>query len=361
MANPTRVLVVDDSAFARKVLRESLSAAGLDVVGIARDGLEALELINELKPDVITLDLVMPNLDGLGVLKALVGKASPRVVVVSLSDADSALGIAALQEGAFDVVSKPTALAVAQLYEICDRLVAVVKAAAAAGPKRVAQPRAAPTPLEAPHTACKLLVIGASTGGPHALTELLSALPKDLPVPVAIVLHMPPGYTHALAARLDETCALEVLEASEGLEVEVGRVIIARAGLHLRVAREGDLIRCRLDAAPIDSLHRPAVDVLFESAAAVAGAATLGVVLTGMGDDGLIGSRAICAAGGKVLTESESSCVVYGMPRVVVEAGLSSAQPTLERMSEAIIGFLARGTAEHGESRRRTQSGAGSR
>ncbi|MHB8872904.1 MAG: chemotaxis-specific protein-glutamate methyltransferase CheB [Myxococcaceae bacterium] len=337
---PPRVLVIDDSAFVRKVVRECLTAAGIEVVGVARDGLEALEMIAELAPDVITLDLVMPNLDGLGVLNALAGKPAPRVVVVSTCEDDSLLGVEALQEGGFDVVRKPTALAINQLYEIGDPLVAAVRAAALAIPRTRANAAPVPAKLPALGTTRELLVVGASTGGPQALTRMVSMLPANFPVPIAVVLHIPQGYTAALAKRLDDTSALEVVEAAEGGVLQAGRVVIARAGHHLKLAREGGLLRCRLDLLPLESQHRPSVDVLFESAAQVVGAATLGVVLTGMGGDGLLGARAIHAVGGSILTEAASSCVVYGMPRVVVEAGLSAGEAPIERMVDEIIRFL---------------------
>ncbi len=333
-----KVLVIDDSAFARKVLRECLTADGLDVVGIAHDGLEALELIETLKPDVVTLDLVMPNLDGLGVLRALAGRESPKVVVVSMSDSDTQLGIAALQAGAFEVVHKPTALAISELYEISARLVEVVRAAADAKP-RVAK-LAVPVPLSTLTSQRELLVIGTSTGGPQALTQLVSELPASFPLPIAIVLHIPPGYTAALSERLNQICALEVVEASEGLVLQKGRVVVAKAGRHLKLARRDGQLICNLDLYPLDSPHRPSVDCLFKSAAEVVRDGTVGVVLTGMGDDGLIGSTAIRAAGGVVLTEAASSCVIYGMPRVVKEAGLSNAEVPLDRMVTEVIRFL---------------------
>jgi two-component system chemotaxis response regulator CheB len=334
------VLVVDDSAFARKVVRECLTAAGLDVVGIAHDGLEALEKIDEFKPDVITLDLMMPNLDGIGVLNALAGKVSPRVVVVSTSDADSSLGISALHEGGFEVVHKPTVLAVAELYEIGQKLVEAVEAAASSIPRAATTGWPRPVTLATQNTTRRLLVVGTSTGGPQALTRLVSTLPVNFPVPVAVVLHIPAGYTAAIAKRLDNTTQLEVLEAAEGLELRPGRVVIARGGHHLKIVRRDGVMRCSLDLAPLGTQHRPAVDVLFQSAAEVAGSGALGVVLTGMGSDGLLGARAIRDAGGSVLTESASSCVVYGMPRVVVEAGLSAGSAPIERMAEEIVRFL---------------------
>jgi two-component system chemotaxis response regulator CheB len=351
--NPIRVLVVDDSAFTRKVLRESLERApGIEVVGIARDGLEALEKIAELAPDVMTLDLVMPGLDGLGVLQALQGPGAPRAVVVSVSDADSELGIAALQAGAVDLVHKPTSLATAKLYELSTELVAKVRAAAAARP--LAPATATPTPL-APTTGTDramprpaapgssgigLVVIGTSTGGPQALTRLLPALPADFPVPIAIALHIPFGYTEALARRLDGISAIRVVEASEGLSLAPGVAVLAPGGMHMRVQRSGEQgskgLVVHLDVNPLTALYRPSVDVLFESAARAMGGRVLGVVLTGMGDDGLVGARAICIAGGRVVNEAESSCVIYGMPRVVREAGLSTAEAPLEHLPALI-------------------------
>ena len=335
-----RVLVVDDSAFARKVVREVLTRAGMEVVGIARDGLEALEKIAEFKPDVVTLDLVMPNLDGLGVLAALPREHPPRVVVVSMAGEDSALGIAALHAGAVELVRKPTAMAVEKLYEIAAELIASVKIAAAARSPGSAQPSLAAVP-SAVRTATarkSILVIGASTGGPQALTRLIKALPASFPLPVALVLHLPVGYTQAFADRLDDECALEVLEASPGLELKAGRVVVGRAGMHLKLFREeGGMLRALLDAQPANSAHRPSVNALFESAAQICGAGVLGVVLTGMGDDGTAGARIIHAAGGELLTESERSCVVYGMPRCVDEAGLSARSLDLDGMAAEIL------------------------
>lgn len=344
-APPIRVLVVDDSAFARKVLRQVLSAAaGIEVVDTARDGLDALEKIEALRPDVITLDLVMPGLDGLGVLRSLAGHASPpRAVVVSSAGEESALAITALQSGAVELVHKPTALASERLYELGGELVAKVRTAAAAT-VRTSEGAPAPEP-EAPQPppaeVKRLVVVGTSTGGPQALTRLLRALPADFPAPLALALHIPAGYTEALAQRLNASSALEVVEAEDGMELRPGRAVLARAGLHLKVERQGDgRYVARLDRLPLEKPHHPSVDVLFQSAAAALGPDVLGVVLTGMGDDGVAGARAIRAAGGRVLTESESSCVVYGMPRSVVEAGLSSASAPLERMVALISRHL---------------------
>lgn len=344
MTAPIRVLVVDDSAYARKVIRESLeSDPDFQVVGVARDGLEALEQIAQLKPDVVTLDLVMPNLDGLGVLKTLpLGGGAPRVVVVSIADEESALGIAALQAGATDVVHKPTAQATAMLYDLGDDLRAKVRAAAIARAASQLPPLAPPPPpqiMAAGGSSRRLVLVGASTGGPQAVTRLLRSLPQSFPVPIVVVVHMPPGYTAAFASRLDEECALRVVEASEGLVLTPGMAVIGRAGLHLRVEVQPDVLRIHLDLQPSTTAHRPSVDVMFESAAAL-GARALAVVLTGMGDDGTAGARALKAAGADVLTESESTAVVFGMPRSVQEARLSTAEAGIQDMAELVMKYV---------------------
>jgi two-component system chemotaxis response regulator CheB len=347
MNERVRVLVVDDSAFARKVLREVLGASeAIEVVGFARDGLEALERIEELAPDVVTLDLMMPNLDGIGVLRALPATDRPRVLVVSISDQDSALGIEALHLGALDVVQKPTALATDRLYELGAELVAKVIAAAGARPFDGNPPTPAPRATGAPEIrhATELVVIGTSTGGPQALTRLLASLPAEFPVPIVIALHIPEGYTHSLAQRLDQHCALSVVEAADGMECKRGMVLLAPGGSHIRIERRGAHLFTRVDGKrgltsdrnSSIGFHVPSVSLLFETAAEQVGRGVLGVVLTGMGDDGLEGSKAIRAAGGTILAESETSCVVYGMPRCVWEAGLAANKAPLEEMARLI-------------------------
>ena len=334
-----RVLVVDDSAFARKVLRQVLAAApSIEVVGSARDGIEALGKIQELDPDVITLDLIMPNLDGLGTLRALSAHERPKVVVVCMADADSELALEALAAGAVDVVHKPTALATDRLYELSQELVFKVESAAKARTlpalNRAARV-ASPTP-SAYRGSRDLLVIGASTGGPQAIERVLKGLPADFPAAIAVVIHLPAGFTQSYAERLNSECALTVVEAYDGVRLAPGRVVIARGGSHLTLARDEAGIHGSLGSEP-RSLHRPSVDQLVASAAAIAGRRVLGVVLTGMGDDGLLGSRSLHQAGAEILVESELTAVVYGMPRVVQEAGLSSAQLPLDDIARAIL------------------------
>lgn len=334
-----RVLVVDDSAFARTVLARLLRAGGVDVIGSARDGADALEQIEALDPDVVTLDLTMPSVGGIDVLRALASRPRPRVIVVSMSSNETELGAEALSLGAIDLVTKPTSLASDRLNEIGDELVAKVTAAAL-GYQLATAPLAVPLPVPTlaprPDSDVELVMIGTSTGGPQALTRLMTSLPSTLRAPIAMVLHIPVGYTQALAARLDKASALQVVEASEGLELLPGMAVLARAGEHLTIRREGSSLVARLTTKP-NGLFMPSVDELFKSGAAAVGKHCLGVVMTGMGDDGLIGARAIAAAGGALVTEAASSCVVYGMPRVVFEAGLGAESIDLERISEAIV------------------------
>ncbi len=342
MGARAKVLVVDDSAFARKVLREVLSQSPeLELCGFARDGLEALERIQEEQPDVITLDLVMPQLDGVGLLRELKALPNaPRVVVVSFSDQDSEAVVEALELGAFDVVKKPTSLATERMYELGGDLTRKVRAAAAARVVRVepVAPAAPLVPLVA--TKCTLVAVGTSTGGPQALASLLPALPQNLPVPIVIALHIPEDYTAALAARLSSASKLEVVEARDGLRLRPGVAVLARGGHHLVVRRNGEHLEVKVTTQPSGTVYHPSVDLMFQSAAEACGAGVLGVVLTGMGDDGKIGARHVRAAGGAVLTEAESTCVVYGMPRAVRDAGLSDGDAPLPRMAAEILARL---------------------
>ncbi len=340
-----RVLVVDDSAYVRKVVREMLSRSPfLEVVGAARDGVEALELVEQLRPDVVTLDLNMPASDGLDFLRKQMARRPLPVVVVSAADEDGELILAALDAGAVDVVQKPTALATDRVFEIAADLVTKVKAAAAA---RVGAPppsTAAPAPqlpavLRAGRTA--VLVVGVSTGGPQALKRLIPLLPVNFPIPVVVVLHMPVGYTELFARSLAAISPLPVTEARDGEPLRPGTVLIAPAGFHLSLTRRADgTAATKLSLHPLDTPHRPAVDVLFRSAAEAFGERTLAVVLTGMGSDGTAGAAWVKAQGGRVFTEAEESCVVYGMPRSVAEAGLSDGAVPLDQMAATILGAL---------------------
>ena len=341
--NIVRVVVVDDSAYVRKVVKQMLLRSPfIEVVGAARDGAEALELVAELNPDVVTCDLIMPEMDGVAFVREQMARRPVPIIIMSIASESGEQVLAALDAGAIDFVHKPTALATDKLLEVADELIEKVKAAAQA-PMRIrpATGKAAvPVELPAirPGSATQVLVVGTSTGGPQALKLMMPRLPADFRVPVGLVLHMPIGYTEMYAQKLDELCALKVVEAKGGEEAVAGMVFLAPAGRHLLFRRGADgVVRTSLDIRPVDTPHRPAVDVLFRSAAEVYGSGVLAVVMTGMGADGREGAAWIKAQGGRVLTEAEESCVVYGMPRSVVEAGLSDAMVPLEGMARAIM------------------------
>jgi two-component system chemotaxis response regulator CheB len=337
-----RVLVVDDSAYVRKVVKEILSRSPfLEVVGIARDGQEALEMVEQLSPDVVTLDLTMPRLDGLGFLREQMSRRPLPIVLVTVTGENNELALQALEAGAIDLVQKPTALATDKVFAIGDELVEKVKAAARArATKLVPRDSTAPTATYASRARNRIdmVVLGVSTGGPQALRYVIPRIPADFPVPIAMVLHMPVGYTELYASKLNEISALEVHEAKEGEVLRPGTALLAPAGRHLvlRRAVDGSSV-AHLAAHPHDTAHRPAVDVLFRSAADVFGERVLGVVMTGMGSDGKEGAAWIKAQGGTIFSEAEETCIVYGMPRSVAEAGLSDRVLPLTQIAEAIV------------------------
>ena len=342
-----KVLVVDDSAYVRKVVRQMISRSPfLEVVGTARDGREALELVQQLEPDVVTCDLIMPQLDGVGFVREQMARRPLPIIIMSIASETGEAALTALDAGAVDFVQKPTALATEKIFEVSDELIQKVKAAAEIPMARVkvAQPSPAPaaevpTP-DAPLARKELadvVVIGISTGGPQGLKQLIPQLPADFPAPVAMVMHMPVGYTEMYARKLDELSPLEVREAREGDVLRGGSALLAPAGRHLTFRRLSDgTVVAHLDSKPFETPHRPSVDVLFQSAAEVYGQRVLGVVMTGMGSDGRAGAAWIKAQGGLIYTESEETCVVYGMPGSVVEAGLSDMIVPLDRMARAI-------------------------
>jgi two-component system, chemotaxis family, protein-glutamate methylesterase/glutaminase len=337
-----RTLIVDDSAFVRKTVREMLSRSPyIEVVGAARDGVEALEMVERLKPDVVTCDLSMPRLDGAGFVRQQMARRPLPILILSIANGEATHAIEALEAGAVDFVQKPTALATDDLLRIREELVDKVKAAANVSAEVLVAPDAVATkPAIAVKGASQVevVVLGVSTGGPQALRELLPRFPESFPVPIVMVLHMPVGFTALYASKLNDICALEVREAIEGDELRPGLCLLAQAGRHLRLDRSASgRVVSRLAVQPIHLLHRPSVDVLFQSAADVYGQNVLGVVMTGMGSDGREGSAWIKARGGTVVTEAEESCVIYGMPRSVVEAGLSDAAVPLPRLAEAIM------------------------
>ena len=340
-----KVLVVDDSAYVRKVVKQMLSRSPfLEVVGTARDGREALELVEQLDPDVVTCDLIMPELDGVGFVREQMRRRPLPIIIMSIASETGEDALTALDAGAVDFVQKPTALATEKIFEVSDELIEKVKSAANIPMARVTAgpPPAAPLPASAPpapvagRKLVDVVVIGISTGGPQALKRLIPQLPSDFPVPIGMVMHMPLGYTEMYARKLDEQSQLEVREAREGDVLRAGLALLAPAGRHLTFRRADGEVVAHTDSRPFEMPHRPSVDVLFRSAAEAYGQRVLGVVMTGMGSDGTQGAAWIKAQGGLVYTESEETCVVYGMPSSVAEAGLSDRSVPLDRMAQAI-------------------------
>src|SRR5215216_1308015 len=309
-----KVVVIDDSAYVRKVVREILSRSPfVEVVGTARDGREALEVVERLKPDVVTCDLIMPELDGVGFVREQMRRRPLPIIIMSIASETGEAALTALDAGAVDFVQKPTALATEKIFEVSDELIEKVKSAAGITMARVKTspptPPEAVAPAAAPVTRKELadvVVIGISTGGPQALKQLIPRLPADFPAPVAMVMHMPVGYTEMYARKLDEQSPLEVREAREGDVLRAGVALLAPAGRHLTFRRRaGEGVVAHLDSRPFDLPHRPSVDVLFQSAAEVYRQRVLGVVMTGMGSDGKQGAAWVKAQSGLAYTESE--------------------------------------------------------
>ena len=345
MVDIIRVLIVDDSAYVRKVVREMLSHNPfIEVIGAARNGLEALELTETLRPDVITSDLVMPELDGVGFIRQqMLRRPVPIVVMSSLGD-DGPEVLAALDAGAVDFLQKPTALATEKMFDVRGELIEAIKTAARARPENLIRAEKvehfAKAPIEYPRiaeTRFDAVLIGVSTGGPQALRYMIPQLPSDFPVPILMVMHMPVGYTAMYAEKLNEISQLTVAQAAGGEEIASGTALLAPAGKHLAFKRMANgSVLTRLTLRPHDTPHRPSVDVMFESASAVFGQRVLGLVMTGMGTDGRAGATHIKANGGVIFAEAEESCIVFGMPGAVVEAGLADRVIKLEDMAQAL-------------------------
>ena len=337
-----RTVIVDDSAFVRKVVREMLSRSPhIEVVGLARNGEDALQMVEELKPDVVTCDLVMPELDGVGFVRKQMARKPVPILILTASPQDAERVLEALDAGAVDFIQKPTALASDDLLLMREELIQKVKDA---GPGAVRPPLPGPAPaLPMPPVIdpsrlanVDIVVLGISTGGPQALRYLVPQFPADFPVPLVMVLHMPVGYTALFAEKLDEISRLPVKEAFEGCPVQAGEALLAPAGRHLSFKRRSVPARCvvQLSLQPMDKPHRPSVDVLFQSAAEIYRERVLGVVMTGHGRRRQTRRRLDQGAGRNHLdARPKNSCVIYGMPRSVVEAGLSDGAVPLESMA----------------------------
>jgi two-component system chemotaxis response regulator CheB len=344
MSRRIRVLVVDDSAVARAALTRGLGAdPNIDVIGQARDPFEARDQIMALSPEVMTLDVEMPRMDGVEFLRRLMPQRPiPTVVVSSLSQRGGQVALDALAAGAVDVVCKPSRNLSGGLEGMISELITKVKIAATVN---VAWHKSRPPPPVASssgalaQTTDKIIAIGASTGGTEAIRAVLEALPANAPG-VIIVQHMPPGFTKTFADRLDETCAMQVREAKHGDRLFPGRALVAPGGLQLRVIRSGG--EYLVDVGPGDKVsgHCPSVDVMFRSVAACCGANAVGVILTGMGADGAAGMLEMRKAGAQTVAQDEASSVVWGMPRVAWENGGAERLRPLDQMGDHVLKCL---------------------
>ncbi|HTW32035.1 MAG TPA: chemotaxis response regulator protein-glutamate methylesterase [Candidatus Sulfotelmatobacter sp.] len=346
MNDRIRVLVVDDSALMRKLIPQMLAAdESIEVVGTAMDGSFCLKKIDELKPNVVTLDLEMPGMNGIDTLKEIMRRQPVPVIVFSSHSIEGAsVTMKALGLGAFDFVTKPKD-ASSHMAETSRELIAKVKAAADCKLRPRALTGIPPKrekPPAAPGTPTKVIAIGVSTGGPQALEYVLAQLPGDFPGTITVVQHMPDGFTDMFARRLDEVCPLRVKEAQSGDLLQPGRVLICPGSRHMKVKRLplGDIVV--LSDEPRVNGHRPSADVLLRSAAEEFKANAVGVLMTGMGDDGAEGLGAIKREGGMTIAQSEESCVVYGMPKAAIERGYAIRVVGLDVMGATLQALCGR-------------------
>lgn len=340
-----KVLIVDDSALIREVLSRTLGKDGdIHVVGTAEDPIDAREKIKALNPDVVTLDIEMPNMNGLQFLDKLMRlHPLPVVMVSTLTTKGASETLLALELGAVDFVAKPNATLAGGLDAFGENLRQKVRAASHSDVKsrqmRAVAPVVAVRTAAAPHGS--LIAIGASTGGVEAIRVVLSTMPTDCP-PIVIAQHMPPGFTSRFAARLDEVTDLKVVEAEDRMPLENGRAYIAKGDHHLRVERSSGQLKCRLTQDELASGHRPSVDVLFEAVAKTVGPMAVGAILTGMGRDGARGLKLMRDAGAYTVGQSQASALVYGMPRVAFEEGAVIEQAPVEGITARLAAALTR-------------------
>jgi two-component system chemotaxis response regulator CheB len=349
MSEQTRLLIVDDSALYRQTITNVLrDSDDVDVVGIAKDGVDALEKIEALDPDLLTLDVQMPDMDGIDVLREINRRGlRPKAIMVSSYTSEGAqVTTDALLEGAFDFVLKPSggdpAENIQRLREALAEKIGAFREERRWRTKRGRRP--APADSEAmleevpvDRAALRAVIIGTSTGGPAALKVVLPSLPADLPVPVLIVQHMPARYTESLARRLDEICPLDVCEAIDGAVASPGRVLIAPGGRHMRLVGNGEDVRVRITDDPPELGCRPSVDYLLRSAVDAFDGQALAVIMTGMGQDGLDGCRLLKDRGGTVLAQHADGCTVYGMPKAVITEGLADRVVPLESLGRSVV------------------------
>lgn len=339
-----KVLCVDDSALIRDLMSEIINShADMEVVAVAPDPLVARDLVKRHNPDVLTLDVEMPRMDGLDFLERLMRlRPMPVLMVSSLTQAGSEVTLRALELGAVDFIEKPALGIRAGMLDYSELIAAKVRAAARSRPRRVRrEDQAAPAPLKAPLVSSeKLVIIGASTGGTEAIREVLEPLPSNCPA-ILIAQHMPGGFTRSFAQRLNRLCRLGVKEAEDGERILPGYAYIAPGEAHLKLHRSGANYLVQLDNGPPVNRHRPSVDVLFESAARHAGRNAIGVLLTGMGKDGARGLLAMREAGAATLAQDQETSLVFGMPREAIALGAASEVVALDQVASRLMALAA--------------------
>lgn len=336
------VVVVDDSAFMRMVLKDIIdSQADMQVVGVAKDGLEALEVIQQKKPDVVTLDVEMPRMNGIETLRNIMSRFPTRVIMVSsLTEEGADITITALSIGAVDFLTKPSGSTSLSFREVADVLVQKIRTAISIDPSKLSSKPLSSKILMTPRrisTSEKAVVIGSSTGGPRSLDQIIPALPKDFPAPIFLVQHMPPMFTKSLAMRLNSLSNVQVKEAEDNEVVKKGVVYVAPGDYHMGVKSDGGVIKIFLDKSDKINNVRPAVDFTLMKVAEIYKANTIGVILTGMGRDGAKGAFKVKYYSGKVIAEDESTCVVYGMPKAVVEEGYADFVLPAHKIAEKLV------------------------
>jgi two-component system, chemotaxis family, protein-glutamate methylesterase/glutaminase len=341
----TSVLIVDDSAFVRQVLTEMLSSdPSIVVVGAAPNPIVARDMIKTLNPDVLTLDIEMPRMDGLSFLEKIMSlRPMPVVMISSLTQKGAETALRALEMGAIDYVAKPAVGLADGFADLRDEIVAKVKVAAMARVRSAPaeKPKSAPVSVGTSFNSSeKIIAVGASTGGVEALQEFLTAFPADAPA-ILVTQHMPAMFTASFAHRLDNSCFVSVSQAKDGERVLPGHVYIAPGGHHLELARNGANYMCRVHDQPLVSGHRPSVDVLFRSVASAARANAVGVILTGMGKDGALGLLEMRRAGASTVGQDEASCVVYGMPKAAHECGATEIELPLSKIPAHVLHHCA--------------------
>lgn len=365
----THVLVVDDSAFMRKAITMMLeSDPGIKVVGTARDGEEGIEKVKLLKPDLVTMDIEMPRMDGLTALREIMNsEPTPVMMVSSITTEGAQATLEALDLGAVDFIPKQMSYVSLDIVKIKDDLLAKIKDIArrkhllmsqyrqrqfgrlgrssgstSTGAKKpqMAQSDSPPRFIRKRQHQVNIIAIGSSTGGPPALQAVLTRLPRNLPAGVVVAQHMPPTFTKSLADRLNSLSQLTIREAADGDKIEPGVVLIAPGGQHLTVRKQGVGSYVVISSEPSTTLYKPCVDIMVNSVAELYGRATMGVILTGMGNNGVHGMQNVKGKGGVIIAQNEESCVVYGMPRAVIEAGIADHVASIEDVASEITSYF---------------------